>query len=148
MLYIIFRPHARPALSRAVAMTTGGLQGIPARRETLPYAVAFAFGAILVALSESVASAFEDTSVVNIRRTTLLIASILAVGTGWLTLTYLSSLRPPPMGEQRPVLVAAQEITARERITRRDVRQARRGRLRPSSRTRSPTRTRPSARSR
>jgi pilus assembly protein CpaB len=54
---------------------------------------------------------------VNIRRTTLLIASILAVGTGWLTLTYLSSLRPPSMGEQRPVLIAAQEITARERIT-------------------------------
>ena len=31
----------------------------------------------------------------NTRRTTLLIAIILAVGTGWLTLTYLSSLRPP-----------------------------------------------------
>jgi prepilin peptidase CpaA len=54
VLYIIFRPDARPALSRAVAMTTGGLQGIPARRETLPYAVAFALGAILVALSQSV----------------------------------------------------------------------------------------------
>jgi prepilin peptidase CpaA len=54
VLYIIFRPQARPALSRAVAMTTGGLQGIPARHETLPYAVAFALGAILVALSQSV----------------------------------------------------------------------------------------------
>jgi pilus assembly protein CpaB len=54
---------------------------------------------------------------VNIRRTTLLIASILAVGTGWLTLTYLSSLRPPSMGAERPVLIAAQDITARERIT-------------------------------
>lgn len=52
----------------------------------------------------------------NIRRTTLLIASILAVGTGWLTLTYLSSLRPAT-GEQRPVLVAAQDIAPRERIT-------------------------------
>jgi len=31
---------------------------------------------------------------VNTRRTTLLIAIILAVGTGWLTLTYLSALKP------------------------------------------------------
>ncbi len=52
----------------------------------------------------------------NTRRTTLLIASILAVGTGWLTLTYLSSLRPPS-GEQRTVLIAAQDIAPRERIT-------------------------------
>jgi pilus assembly protein CpaB len=53
---------------------------------------------------------------VNVRRTTLLIASILAVGTGWLTLTYLSSLRPPS-GEQRAVLIASQDIAPRERIT-------------------------------
>jgi pilus assembly protein CpaB len=53
---------------------------------------------------------------VNVRRTTLLIASILAVGTGWLTLTYLSSLRPAS-GEQRAVLIAAQDIAPRERIT-------------------------------
>jgi pilus assembly protein CpaB len=53
---------------------------------------------------------------VNVRRTTLLIASILAVGTGWLTLTYLSSLRPPS-GELRAVLIAAQDIAPRERIT-------------------------------
>ncbi len=52
----------------------------------------------------------------NTRRVTLLIASILAVGTGWLTLTYLSSLRPPA-GEQRTVLIAAQDIAPRERIT-------------------------------
>lgn len=51
----------------------------------------------------------------NTRRTTLLIAIILAVGTGWLTLTYLSSLRPAP-NEQRPVLIAAQDIPARDRI--------------------------------
>jgi pilus assembly protein CpaB len=51
----------------------------------------------------------------NTRRTTLLIAIILAVGTGWLTLTYLSSLRPA-QNEQRPVLIATQEIPARERI--------------------------------
>ncbi|MFY9859963.1 MAG: Flp pilus assembly protein CpaB, partial [Candidatus Cybelea sp.] len=52
----------------------------------------------------------------NTRRTTLLIAIILAVGTGWLTLTYLSSLRPP-QNEMRPVLIATQEIAARSRIT-------------------------------
>lgn len=52
----------------------------------------------------------------NTRRTTLLIAIILAVGTGWLTLTYLSSLRPP-QNEQKPVLIAAQEINARDRLT-------------------------------
>ena len=52
----------------------------------------------------------------NVRRTTLLIAIVLAVGTGWLTLTYLSSLRPPESAA-RPVLVATQDIPARERIT-------------------------------
>jgi pilus assembly protein CpaB len=52
---------------------------------------------------------------VNIRRTTLLVAIVLAVGTGWLTLTYLSSLRPAG-NEQRGVLIATQEIPARERI--------------------------------
>lgn len=51
----------------------------------------------------------------NTRRTTLLIAIILAIGTGWLTLTYLASLRPPP-NQQRPVLIASQEIQARSRI--------------------------------
>lgn len=52
----------------------------------------------------------------NVRRTTLLIAIILAVGTGWLTLTYLSSLRPAN-SEPRQVVVATQDIAARERIT-------------------------------
>jgi pilus assembly protein CpaB len=51
----------------------------------------------------------------NTRRTTLLIAIILAIGTGWLTLTYLSSLRPPP-NQLRAVLVASQEIPARVHI--------------------------------
>jgi pilus assembly protein CpaB len=51
----------------------------------------------------------------NTRRTTLLIAIILAIGTGWLTLTYLSSVKPP-QNEQRPVLIAAQEVQARSRI--------------------------------
>jgi len=52
----------------------------------------------------------------NIRRTTFLVAAILAVATGWLTLTYLSSLRPPST-QQRAVIVSTQEIAARERIT-------------------------------
>lgn len=52
----------------------------------------------------------------NIRRTTFLIAMILAVGTGWLTLSYLSSLHPGSTAE-RPVLVTTQEIPARMRIT-------------------------------
>jgi pilus assembly protein CpaB len=51
----------------------------------------------------------------NTRRTTLLIAIILAIGTGWLTLTYLSSVKPA-QNEQRAVLIAAQEIAARSRI--------------------------------
>jgi pilus assembly protein CpaB len=51
----------------------------------------------------------------NTRRTTLLIAIILAIGTGWLTLTYLSSVKPA-QNEQRQVLIAAQEIPARSRI--------------------------------
>lgn len=51
----------------------------------------------------------------NVRRTTLLVAIVLAIGTGWLTLTYLSALRPPS-NQQRPVLIAAQEIEARSRI--------------------------------
>jgi hypothetical protein len=52
----------------------------------------------------------------NVRRTTLLIAIVLAVGTGWLTLTYLSSLKPAE-NQPRPVLITTQEIPARERIT-------------------------------
>lgn len=51
----------------------------------------------------------------NIRRTTFLIAMILAVGTGWLTLTYLSSLHPGSSAE-RPVLITTQEIPARVKI--------------------------------
>jgi pilus assembly protein CpaB len=51
----------------------------------------------------------------NVRRTTLLIAIVLAIGTGWLTLSYLSSLRPNE--QPRQVLITNQEIQARERIT-------------------------------
>ncbi|MBV8066356.1 MAG: Flp pilus assembly protein CpaB [Candidatus Eremiobacteraeota bacterium] len=52
----------------------------------------------------------------NVRRTTLLIAIVLAIGTGWLTLTYLSSLRPA-QNEPRQVLIATQDIPAREPVT-------------------------------
>ena len=51
----------------------------------------------------------------NVRRTTLLIAIVLAVGTGWLTLTYLSSLKPAE-NQPRQVLITTQ-IPAREKIT-------------------------------
>lgn len=55
----------------------------------------------------------------NTRRTTLLVAILLAVGTGWLTLNYLSSVqRSSAVANQpRPVLIAAQEIPARVTIT-------------------------------
>jgi prepilin peptidase CpaA len=55
LLYLIFRPNARPTLSRGIALAAGGAQGIRAERETLPYALAFAIGALLVILSQSVA---------------------------------------------------------------------------------------------
>lgn len=56
----------------------------------------------------------------NVRRTTLLIAVLLAVGTGWLTLNYLSALKSQSQaqGAPRTVIVAATEIPARAPITR------------------------------
>jgi pilus assembly protein CpaB len=55
----------------------------------------------------------------NTRRTTLLIAIVLALGTGWLTLSYLSSLQRAnePAGQAQSVLVASADIPAREVIT-------------------------------
>lgn len=55
----------------------------------------------------------------NVRRTTLLIAVLLAVGTGWLTLNYLSSIKSQSAaaGAPRDVFVASTEITARAPIT-------------------------------
>lgn len=52
----------------------------------------------------------------NTRRTTLLIAVILALGTGWLTFNYVSSLRTAS-GKPTPVLIATGDIPARERVT-------------------------------
>src|SRR5579862_2005756 len=55
----------------------------------------------------------------NVRRTTLLIAIILAVGTGWLTLNYLSTVQSQNSGSSAPrsIIVAAAEIPARAPIT-------------------------------
>lgn len=55
----------------------------------------------------------------NVRRTTLLIAVLLAAGTGWLTLNYLSALKTQSQaaGAPRQVIVAATEIPARAPIT-------------------------------
>ena len=55
----------------------------------------------------------------NVRRTTLLIAVLLAVGTGWLTLNYLSSIKSQSAaaGAPRDVFIASSEITARAPIT-------------------------------
>jgi prepilin peptidase CpaA len=56
LIFIALRGNPRAALSRAVTMTVSGSPGLtPGKSETLPYAVAFAFGAIVVALSQSVA---------------------------------------------------------------------------------------------
>lgn len=55
----------------------------------------------------------------NTRRTTLIVAIVLAAGTGWLLLNYLSSLQRQTNANSAPrlVLVAAQEIPARVTIT-------------------------------
>lgn len=55
----------------------------------------------------------------NSRRTTLIVAVVLALGTGWLTLTYLSNLQRQSNANSAPVqvIVAAQEIPARVTIT-------------------------------
>lgn len=52
VLYMIFRPDARPALSR-VALVAGSGGSVVSARTTLPYAIAFAFGAAAVALSQT-----------------------------------------------------------------------------------------------
>jgi pilus assembly protein CpaB len=55
----------------------------------------------------------------NNRRTTLIVAIVLAIGTGWLTLNYLSSLQRQTNANSAPrdVIVAAQDIPARVTIT-------------------------------
>lgn len=54
--FILSRRGARETASHVMLLAMGGSQGVAAgKRETLPYAVAFAFGAVLVALSQSIA---------------------------------------------------------------------------------------------
>ncbi len=53
--FIAFRGSARASMSRAVSMTMGLHPGVASEAETLPYAVAFLFGAALIALAQSVA---------------------------------------------------------------------------------------------
>ena len=53
--YLIFRPDSRPSLASVALMASGGVSSLSARRVTMPYALAFAFGAIVVALAQSVA---------------------------------------------------------------------------------------------
>lgn len=55
VFYLIFRGGAKTAFARVALMTATGPNGVVTKGETLPYAVAFAFGAVLVALGESVA---------------------------------------------------------------------------------------------
>lgn len=56
VVFVVFRGTARASLARVVSMTMGVPQDAGARKGAmLPYAVAFAFGAALIALSQSVA---------------------------------------------------------------------------------------------
>ncbi len=56
LIFLLARASGRASLSRSVFMTLAGAPGITTdKREKLPYAVAFAFGAVLVALSQSYA---------------------------------------------------------------------------------------------
>lgn len=53
--FIIARGGGRHSLARAVQMASGGVRSVVRdKAQTLPYAIAFAFGALLVALSQSV----------------------------------------------------------------------------------------------
>jgi prepilin peptidase CpaA len=61
LLFLAFRGKARASLSRVLLMLAGA-QGLTVdKAETLPYAVAFAFGAVLVALSQSIVPSLRIT---------------------------------------------------------------------------------------
>jgi len=55
VFYLLFRPESRPSLSSVALMASGGLSSLGAKRVTMPYALAFTFGATTVALAQSVA---------------------------------------------------------------------------------------------
>lgn len=65
------------------------------------------------------------------RRTTIIVAILLAIGTGWLTLTYLRSFQTSnaAAGRMRQILVASKDIPARAPITAESVATA----MRPES---------------
>ena len=55
LLFLTFRRNARASVSRVVSMAFVGMQPTAGdKSETLPYAVAFTLGAIVIALSQSV----------------------------------------------------------------------------------------------
>ncbi|HZZ65730.1 MAG TPA: Flp pilus assembly protein CpaB [Candidatus Baltobacteraceae bacterium] len=62
----------------------------------------------------------------NTRRMTLLLAILLAIGTGWLTLNYINNVKRSELGDNTPrtVLVAAVDIPARTTITTTMIKQA------------------------
>jgi Flp pilus assembly protein protease CpaA len=53
VLFLIFRSDSRPSVAR-VTLIASGAGSVAVTRTTLPYALAFAFGAVAVALSQSV----------------------------------------------------------------------------------------------
>ena len=54
--YLLVRGRTRAAAVRGVLMTLSGVPGLAAKKhEGMPYAVAFAFGAVIIALSQSIA---------------------------------------------------------------------------------------------
>jgi prepilin peptidase CpaA len=55
LYYLTFRGEARAVLSRVALVTAGAMTPAAGKRATLPYAIAFACGALAVALSQSVA---------------------------------------------------------------------------------------------
>jgi prepilin peptidase CpaA len=62
LVFVALRGTMRASFSRAIAMTAGSAPGVaPAKSEMLPYAVAFAFGAVVVVLSQSIAPFLKIT---------------------------------------------------------------------------------------
>jgi prepilin peptidase CpaA len=55
LIFLLIGGAAPPSFARVVLFASGPGNGVAARRASLPYAVAFAFGAIAVALSQSIA---------------------------------------------------------------------------------------------
>lgn len=59
----------------------------------------------------------------NTRRTALIAAILLAIGTGWMTLNYINGIKRANISEQRVVVVAATDVPARATITAEMLRQ-------------------------